>query len=118
VFQRHVSVPVAGDPGMNAHKPAELVRTWFDTGNLRVAEFRLEPGASGEAHWHTCVDELCICLEGGLIVRRRGCPPRALDPGQYVEVPAGEIHRVSAAAQCESRYLVVQGIGRYDFVVE
>jgi len=103
---------------MNEHMPPELVRSWFDTGNVRVAEFLMAPGTAGEAHRHTCVDELCICLEGGLVVSRRGCAPQTLEPGERVEIPAGEIHRLSNTRDSESRYLVVQGVGRYDFIVE
>jgi quercetin dioxygenase-like cupin family protein len=102
---------------MNEHKPPELVRTWFDTGTMRVAEFRLDPGASGEAHFHSSVDELCVCLDGGLSVSRRGGPVQTLKPGERIEIPAGEIHRLSCARDCGCRYLVIQGVGAYDFVL-
>jgi len=102
---------------MNEHTPPEPARIWFDTGTLRVAEFRLAAGTAGTAHLHSAVTELCICLEGGVVVTRQGCPPLTLEPGQRIEIPAGQIHRLSGARDTACRYLVIQGIGVYDFII-
>ena len=102
---------------MNEHQPAERVATWIDTGTVRVAEFRLARGACGDVHLHSAVAEFCVCLEGELVVSRYGCAPQTLKPGEYVEIPAGVTHRLSGAQECESRYLVIQGVGAYDYVI-
>ncbi len=39
-----------------------------------------------------------------------------LHPGKTCVVSPGVVHRSSNAADGVSRYLLVQGIGRYDFV--
>jgi quercetin dioxygenase-like cupin family protein len=101
---------------MSEHKLPVLVRTWFGTPTLRVAEYRMEPGISGQEHFHSAVDELCVCLEGVLTVSRQGSSTQRLKPGERVLIPAGQIHRLYGAQECECRYLVIQGVGAYDFI--
>ena len=102
---------------MNGNNQPELVRTWFDSGTVRVAEFRLTPGSTGDDHFHSAVDELCVCLEGMLNVTRQGCAVEILEPGKCVKIPAGEVHRLSGTTQGNCRCLVIQGTGTYDFVI-
>jgi mannose-6-phosphate isomerase-like protein (cupin superfamily) len=102
---------------MNRNSKPELVRTWCDSGTARVAEFRLTPGSTGDDHFHSVVDELCVCLEGMLNVSRRGYAVEILEPGKCVEIPAGEVHRISGTKYGICRCLIIQGIGTCDFVV-
>ncbi len=45
-------------------------------------------------------------------------PPRKqrLHPGETLSIPPRVVHRSGNAADGISRYLLVQGVGRYDFV--
>ena len=39
-----------------------------------------------------------------------------LQPGETFMIPPGVVHRAGNAGDGASRYLLVQGVGRYDFV--
>ncbi len=84
--------------------------------DLRVVDITLAPGECVPWHWHSRVTDRFVCLEGHLKVETRG--PREtffLDPGGRCEVPAGRVHRVSGAGEGRARFLVIQGVGAYDY---
>ena len=39
----------------------------------------------------------------------------ALTPGQRCDVPTGRVHRVVNMCQRKTKYLLIQGVGKYDF---
>ncbi|HEC18324.1 MAG TPA: cupin domain-containing protein [Gammaproteobacteria bacterium] len=87
-----------------------------DTTDVRVAEFSLPPGEEGECHRHSAVTEYCYCLEGSLAVVLRGGQRKILAPGEKLEIRAGIVHQVINVDAASCRYLVVQGVGAFDFV--
>jgi len=62
------------------------------------------------------VCEYCYCLGGCLSVDMEGKASVFLGSGDKVEIPAGIRHRVRNESKSICRFLVVQGIGEYDFV--
>lgn len=94
----------------------KLLSTLYNTGEVRVAEFSIEPASVGSVHYHTAVNELCICLEGNMLVHQRDRDPIALSPGQRTTIPAGVVHTVENPGQILCKYMVVQGPGRYDLI--
>lgn len=93
-------------------KPQLLI----DTADVRVAEFSLPPGQAGERHYHSNVSEYCYCLEGILSVTLEGGPRKTLSRGERQLIPAGVPHQVTNTGEVSCRYLVVQGIGAFDFI--
>jgi mannose-6-phosphate isomerase-like protein (cupin superfamily) len=50
-------------------------------------------------HYHTFTDELFIVLEGELKIELEGGKTLRLGPGEFVKIPAKQIHKTSATAR-------------------
>ncbi|MFI4988392.1 MAG: cupin domain-containing protein [Alphaproteobacteria bacterium] len=88
-----------------------------ETAELSVKVFTLAPGEQLPWHSHSAIDDIFFCLEGQVAVETRA-PARTwlLRPGERCTVPARTEHLVTNADAKTSRYLLVQGIGTYDFI--
>lgn len=78
----------------------------------------MELGINGATDWHfhTEVTDFFVCLTGTLVVETRTpAGTTTLLPGQRTEVSPGTVHRVVNASVDKSEYLLVQGVGTYDF---
>lgn len=79
----------------------------------------LAPGEATAWHRHSAVDDYFVCLKGKIRVEIRGEElPAPLEPGETARVAVGLTHRVSNSAGGASQYLLVQGVGPYDFLRE
>ena len=91
-------------------------RTVLATDNVRVRIMTLESGAATAWHYHTEVTDSMYCLDGPIAVEYRNPDERMeLVNGQYCNVAVKRVHRVVNLTRREAQYLLVQGIGRYDF---
>jgi mannose-6-phosphate isomerase-like protein (cupin superfamily) len=91
----------------------EIIKT--DTVSVRIME--LAAGAATEWHVHTAVADFFVCLSGIIAVETRAPEETiTLTPGQRAEVPVGRVHRVANRAPGPAEYLLVQGVGAYDFI--
>jgi quercetin dioxygenase-like cupin family protein len=116
-FQRGLPMeqqqPTAAEPS----GPIQKARIIAETSNLRVSEFTLRSSESLPWHHHSEVDDTFYCLEGLIDVETRQPAQRfVLRPGEKCVVPAKTVHRSGNAANGTSRYLLIQGVGHYDFV--
>ena len=69
-------------------------------------------------HYHTRVTDDIFCLSGKIIVRMQEPDEEIhLSPGERVRVKSGRIHQLENLEETKSTYLLVQGIGKYDFNV-
>ena len=90
--------------------------TVAETGDLRVRILTLAAGQEVPWHYHSHVTDIFFCLEGTLAVETRSpARCRLLSVGERCEVPPGTAHRVTGHDDAGARFLVVQGVGRYDF---
>ena len=92
------------------------IATFVNANGVRVAQFEMLPNASGPWHRHSQVSEHCFCLKGRIVVESAGKPVVHLGPGERCEIPVGVSHRLRNGGDQDCGYLVVQGIGAYDFV--
>jgi quercetin dioxygenase-like cupin family protein len=84
--------------------------------DLRVVVLTLGPGEEVPWHWHSAVSDEIFCLEGVVEVETRA--PRGLHrlaAGERCSVAPKRAHLVRNAGERAARYLIVQGVGRYDF---
>ena len=96
--------------------PVREVATLINANGVRIAEFEMQPNADGAWHHHSKVSEHCYCLKGRIDVEFAGQPTVNLGAGDRCEIPAGIAHRLRNPENQVCGYLVIQGIGGYDFV--
>ena len=87
-----------------------------ETDTLRVGILTLAAGQEVPWHHHSRITDTFYCLEGVLSVETRD--PNAhhlLNVGESCAVPQMTAHRVTGHDGGRARFLIVQGIGTYDF---
>jgi quercetin dioxygenase-like cupin family protein len=85
--------------------------------DLRVQVLTLDRGQCVPWHYHSEITDSFVCLEGAVVVETRA--PRAmhrLTPGQRCAVPPKTAHYVHGEGDDACKFLVIQGVGVYDFV--
>ena len=93
----------------------EIIRTE----NVLVRIMELSKDASTDWHYHTDVSDFFVCLNGVVKVEAKN-PDKVviLHPGQRAEIKPPQVHRVINNHNDKSEYLLVQGVGPYDFIKE
>ena len=92
----------------------ELVAEGAD---LRVQILTLAAGQCVPWHYHSDITDSFVCLEGPMVVETRA--PRnhhRLQAGERCTVPPKTAHYVHGETDGPCKFLIVQGVGTYDFV--
>jgi len=84
---------------------------------LRVQVLTVGRGQCVPWHHHTEITDTFFCLEGETVLELRD-PTKVvrLQVGERAEVPALRPHRVTAGGELRCRFVIVQGVGDYDYV--
>lgn len=85
--------------------------------DLRVQVLTLAAGQSVPWHYHTEITDSFVCLEGPMVVETRA--PRAthrLMPGERCAVGPKTAHFVHGENGGPCKFMIVQGVGVYDFM--
>ena len=85
--------------------------------DMRVSVLTLAAGQEVPWHYHSDITDSFVCLEGPMVVETRA--PRhsyRLEPGQRCAVPPKTAHHVQGVDGGPCKFLIVQGVGTYDFV--
>lgn len=94
-------------------KSAETVAAGND---LRVRLFTLAPGEVIPWHFHSEIVDEFFVLEGELTVETRTPDDRRiLGVGERYRVNAQHAHQTLNRGAKDCRFLIVQGVGKYDF---
>ena len=81
---------------------------------MRILE--LEAGEALPWHHHSEVTDYVFALDGEIEIQLRSPDEKvALTPGERCEVSTGRGHRVVNLCQRKTKYLLIQGVGKYDF---
>jgi quercetin dioxygenase-like cupin family protein len=84
---------------------------------FRITELQLSPTQKVPWHSHTAVQDTFYVISGQLrIFLREPKEEVRLGPAQTYSVPAGRPHLVTNGGDESVTFLVLQGIGEYDFV--
>jgi quercetin dioxygenase-like cupin family protein len=87
--------------------------------DMLVREYTLDPGEFIPWHHHTKVADYYYVLEGKLMVETRNPPARQeVGVGQTATVTPPAPHHVSNPGPAPCRFVLIQGVGQYDFVKE
>ena len=84
---------------------------------FRIAELQIGPKQKVPWHFHSNVQDTFYVIAGKLRIFLRD-PKEAVElaPGQTYAVAPGRPHLVTNAGETSAVFLVLQGIGEYDFV--
>ena len=87
------------------------------TDSVTVRVMTLAKGKATDWHYHSEVRDFFVCLTGAVQVDSRD-PERAimLLPGDRTEIDSRTVHRVINSGNGTAEYLLVQGVGTYDFL--
>lgn len=93
------------------------VTAWLGrTDNLQVGVRTLAPAEGAPWHFHTSVTDTVVGLSGIVAVHLRAPDETvSLAPGEMVAIAPMRPHRVVNPTDAEARFLLVQGVGPYDF---
>ena len=87
------------------------------TADVRIVEYALRRGDTHPWHYHSQVSDRVYCLEGLIGVDMQQPSKRiVLRPGESCEVLPKTVHHVGNAGDGTSRYLLVQALGKYDYI--
>lgn len=85
--------------------------------DVLVRVFTLAPGDCIPWHFHSESDDHYFVLQGQIIIERRDpsiCS--VVDSGKYGRVTPGTHHSVSNKAMEDARFVLVQGVGKHDWL--
>jgi mannose-6-phosphate isomerase-like protein (cupin superfamily) len=85
--------------------------------DVQARLFTLAPGEIIPWHSHSEIADHFFVLDGELTVETRAPDDcRALGIGEHYQISAGHTHQTSNRGTSDCRFLIVQGVGRYDFL--
>jgi quercetin dioxygenase-like cupin family protein len=101
-------------------EPIDLVvrglETIFQRDDVRVTHTTLDPGQEIPWHWHSAVADTFYVLRGPLTVIAAPSDERVvLAAGAVFQAAAGQGHCVRNDGAAVVEYLLIQGVGRYDY---
>jgi quercetin dioxygenase-like cupin family protein len=86
------------------------------TNDIRIRIMALMPREIADWHYHTQVTDHIFCLTGTILIRMRNPEQEvSLTPGERCMVEIQRIHQLENLEDFEASYLLIQGIGKYDF---
>jgi quercetin dioxygenase-like cupin family protein/catechol 2,3-dioxygenase-like lactoylglutathione lyase family enzyme len=102
-----------GNPAYEVERRAEhATRPGF-----RIREIQLSPTQDVPWHYHSRTQDTFYVLQGALRIHLRGPQAEArLGPGETYAVAPGRPHRVTNDTAGSVVFLVLQGLGEYDYV--
>ena len=85
--------------------------------DVLVREYTLDPGEFIPWHRHSEVSDYYYGLEGRVVIETRDPGARhEVGPGQSGTVSPHTVHHVFNPSSQTCRFLLIQGVGKYDFV--
>ena len=84
---------------------------------LLVREFTFAPGEATPWHHHTHVSDRTYLLAGEIILETEATR-LTLEAGDTHHLPAGARHRLINETATDTRLLLIQDGGRYDFITD
>ena len=97
--------------------PTRKRETIAEVPNLRVRLIGLDADQCVPWHYHNNITDTFFCMEGPMqITTRNPDEVHVLDPGSSFAVKKGTPHLVTGVNDGPCMFIVVQGVGAYDYV--
>jgi quercetin dioxygenase-like cupin family protein len=85
--------------------------------DVQARLFTLAPGETIPWHFHSAVTDWYFVLEGKLSIETRApAARRDLAVGETHRIAPKTAHLISNRSEADTRFLLVQGVGPYDFL--
>ena len=85
--------------------------------DVQARLFTLAPGETIPWHFHSAVTDWYFVLEGALSIETRAPADRQLlAAGGTYRIPPKTAHLIANGSDADTRFLLVQGVGPYDFL--
>jgi quercetin dioxygenase-like cupin family protein len=85
-------------------------------GDVQARLFTLAPDETIPWHYHSAVTDWYFVLEGALSIETRApADRRELGVGETYKIVPNTAHLISNRSAGDTRFLLVQGVGAYDF---
>jgi quercetin dioxygenase-like cupin family protein len=85
--------------------------------DVQARIFTLAPGEEIPWHFHSNVSDWYLVTKGTLSIETRAPAARqALSAGATYRIPPKTAHLISNRSQSDASFLLVQGVGAYDFI--
>lgn len=100
-----------------AEYPADERMTLCEAPGLRVRRLSLAAGQCVPWHLHTTITDTFFCMEGPMRIATRDPEgEHVLQAGGTLAVAPGTAHYVAGVDDGPCRFMLVQGVGEYDYV--
>ena len=84
---------------------------------FRISELQISPAQKVPWHYHTNVHDTFYVIEGHIRILLRGPSEEVrLGPCETYSVRPGRPHFVANAGDASATFLILQGVGEYDYV--
>lgn len=84
--------------------------------DVQARLFTLAPGEAIPWHFHSTVTDWYFVLAGELAIETRApADRRRLAAGESTRIPPKTAHLIANPGEADTRFLLVQGVGAYDF---
>ncbi|HEX9004455.1 MAG TPA: cupin domain-containing protein [Blastocatellia bacterium] len=84
---------------------------------FRISELQISPTQTVPWHYHSNIQDTFYVIEGQLrLFLREPKDEVRIGPGETYSVPPRRPHLVTNGGECSATFLVLQGIGEYDYV--
>lgn len=95
------------------------IKRIYQLDGIQVSHIALDPGEEIPWHHHSEVSDTFFAARGPVTIETRN-PTRSLqlETGQTFQAVVGQPHRVSNQTGSTIEFLLIQGVGRYDFIAE
>lgn len=106
-------------PGREMKPPYDVERSvrHVERPGFRIVELQISPTQTIPWHYHSAVQDMYYVLQGSLRLFLRDPEEEiALAPGETAPVRPRRPHLVTNAGTGSAIFLVLQGIGEYDFI--
>ena len=111
---------MAGPQETSPHYAIAGRKSIVESPDVRVTLMTLAPGEATPWHSHSAIADTAFRLDGEVEVQARETDGNIesirLLPGEPCRIEPGRVHRVANAGDSPCRFLLVQGVGPYDFL--
>lgn len=96
---------------------AEHVATYAERDGFRVVELKVSPSQEVPWHFHSHISDTFYVLNGEILISTQSPDDeKYLTAGQSCVIESGRPHRVTTSGTNTATFLVLQGIGEYDYI--